>query len=152
MGIRVCSFVNLPEHPAEPITLDGMTLEQILDAIVERNPGYRWDEPSVELINVFPNDSILNCPAPTVTARSNGAWRVLRDALRIDTLGIVLFNELADPDGPSIELDLKQADLRTALNAIVGQLEPLVWHVEGRPNEYYLSFTGVDMSAPRAAC
>jgi len=146
LGIRMCSFENLTTDQGKPMTLSGMTLEEILDAIVERNPGYCWDEPRVGLINLFPEDSVLDSPVPAVVVRSKGCRRVLEDNLQISRLGIFLFEEFGDPDGPVIDLDLEHADLRTALNAIVSQLEPLVWHVAGRPGAYYLSFTNVPMA------
>jgi len=143
LAIRVCSFENLTAGQGKPMTLRGMTLKEVLDAIVERNPGYQWDEPRVGLINLFPGDSVLDSPVPTVAVRSKGCWRVLEDNLQISTLGIFLFEEFGDPDGPAVDLDLERADLRTALNTIVGQLEPFVWQVAGRPGAYYLSFTSV---------
>jgi hypothetical protein len=145
MGIRVCSFENLPANRRKSVILKSMTLRQLLDEIVARNRGYRWDEPRAGLINLFPQESVLGSPVPTLALSSKGAWRVLEDNLRISVLGILLRQEFGDPDGPSVDLDLEHADLRTTLNAIVGQLEPLVWHVAGQPGEYYLSFTSVPM-------
>lgn len=142
-GIRVCSFENLEANRKKPVIRSSMTLRQLLDEIVARNRGYRWDEPRAGLINLFPQESVLDSPVPTLAVRSKGAWRVLEDLLHISVLGILLFEEFGDTDGPSVDLDLEHADLRTTLNAIVGQLEPLVWHVAGQPGEYYLGFTNV---------
>jgi len=143
LSIRVCSFENLPVNQGKPMTLNGLTLEEILDAIVERNPGYRWDAPEAGLINLVPQDSVLNSPVPPVAVKSKSGWRVLEENLKINALGIFIFQEFGDPEGPPVDLDLENADLRTALNAIVGQPESLVWHITGRPGAYYLSFTSV---------
>lgn len=143
LGFRVCSFENLTEDDKGPISLCGQNLGEILDAIVAANPGYRWDEPKTGLINIFPTVSILNSRVPDVSVRTKGIWRVLMEDLRINSLGISPFEELGDLEGPSVDLETKHTDLRAALNTIVDRLRPMVWHVAGRPGNYYLSFTCV---------
>ena len=143
LGIRVCSFENLSGDQNKPITFSDASLREILDAIIEKNPGYHWDEPSVGLLNIFPKRSVLDSLMPTVALRSKGSWRVLEDNLQISKLGIIFFGEFGDPDGPIIDLDLEHADLRAVLNTIVAQIDPLVWHITGLPDVYYLNFTTI---------
>jgi len=141
LGVRICSFENLGINQSPPLVLSDMTIAQILDRIIEINPGYRWDEPTIGLINIVPNKSVLDSPVLNAVVSSKGAWRLLEDDLHIGTLGIFLFEEFGDPDGPTVDISLQHVDLRSALNAIVAQLEPMVWHIVGQPKAYYLSFT-----------
>jgi|SRR5208282_1861657 len=146
LGVRVCSFENLTAREPRPLILTGATVSQLLDRIIERNPGYRWEESSVGLTNVFPTESVLNSLVHTAAARSKGAWRWLEEDLRIAAWGISLFQEFGDPDGPPVNLALKDTELRAVLNAIVLQLDQLAWHIAGRPRAYHLSFTNVPVS------
>jgi hypothetical protein len=143
LGIRVCSFEDLTVNTDAPIKLRDATLGRVLDAIVERNPGYVWDEPKDGLINLFPAKSVLDSPVPAVVVRSKNARHVLEQDLRIEAQGIFFFEELSGPDDCSIDLALEHTNLRSALNTIVFQLGPLVWHIAGRPGAYFLSFTSV---------
>jgi hypothetical protein len=147
LGIRICSFENLNMNQSSPLIFSDITIAQILERIIEINPGYRWDEPNIGLINIVPNKSVLDSPVPDTVVSSKGAWRLLEDDLHISALGILLFEEFGDTDGPTIDINLQNADLRFALNAIVAQLEPMVWHIFGQPKAYYLSFTIVSMAA-----
>lgn len=146
-GFRVCSFDEGPGVPKQPFSAAAATLSELLERIVRSNPGYRWDEPMPGLINLFPRVSILDEPVPTLDVRAKGAWRALEEDLGLGRFGISHFQEFGDPDGPNVDLNLRDADLRAALNAIVAQLDPLVWHVTGTSGAYLLSFTEVPTPA-----
>ena len=143
LGVRVCSFATLPASASGPLVVPPASLHRLLDAIVGANPGYRWDEPKPGLLNLYPDQSVLDEAVAPLTARSKGAWRVLEEDVGIGTFGITLFQELGDPDGPEIDLELRGTDLRGALNEVVARLRPLVWHIAGRPGQLHLSFTNV---------
>jgi hypothetical protein len=144
MGIRVCSFTQLPATATKSLlTLTNTTLRRLMDEVVAVNPGYRWEEPKPGLINLWPEHSVLDTSAPRLVVRSKGAWRVLEEDVNIESLGITIFQEFGDPNGPPIDLELEEGNLRTALNQIVEQLAPLVWHITSREGEAYLSFTNV---------
>lgn len=147
LGIRVCSFEELPRDQGASLRLRDATVAQILDAISARNPGYRWDEAAPGLINVFPSECVLQRPVPEPGAWSKPAWLLLEEDLNIASHGIVLFNEFGDPDGPPVSLGSPVRDLRDALNAIVRQWFPMVWHIAGQPGAYHLSFTLVTTDA-----
>lgn len=143
LGLRVCSFENLGAREREPLVLQVTTLRGLLDAIVARNPGYRWEAPSAGLINLFPRESVLDSPVPDLAVSGKGAWRVLDEDLHVSAFGISLFQEFGDPDGPPVSVRLEDADLRNALNAIVAAVGSMVWHIAGQPGEYHLSFSTV---------
>ncbi len=141
LGIIVCSFENLTSSQTRPLTLTGLTISEILDRAVRQNPGYQWIEVSPGLANLFPMSSVLDSPAPNLRIFSKGAWRLLNEDLNIGEFGIQIYEEFGGQDGPPITIVLQNTDLRSALNAVVGQLDRLAWHITGRPDAYYLSFT-----------
>jgi hypothetical protein len=147
LGLRVCSFEELPAEPGSPIDLRDQTLAGVLEAIVARHPSYRWQAVDDELINLFPRRSLLDAPLPEVSLRAVGSRRALEENLRIQSLGLSLFAEFGDPEGFTVDLELRGADLRAALNAMVRQHPPLVWQISGQPGAYFLSFSQVPQPA-----
>lgn len=148
LGIRICSFETLPPDQSDPIALETMTLREVLDAVVERHPGYRWDEPLPGLFNLFPAVSLLDSSVPSLRVTKKVCTRVLEDDLHVSAMGVFLFEEFGEPDRPLVDIDLEKADLRRALNTIVYQLESLVWQLAGQPGAYYLTFTSVPIARP----
>lgn len=148
LGIRVCSFETLPLDQTDPITIERMTLREVLDTVVEIHPGYRWDEPHPGLFNLFPDNSPLDSPVPSLTVTKKPCARVLEEDLHVNAMGVFLFEEFGEPDSPLVDIDSVKADLRDALNTIVYQLESVVWQVVGQPGAYYLSFTSVLVAPP----
>ncbi len=144
-GFKVCSFEELTEeivrHAPSALERDDATLKEILDAIIALNPGYQWtvDE---DLVNVYPLHSVIDTRVGPLHISDQEVEEILRE-LEIEKLGITYFVELSG-FGPSISVDLANADLRQAFNAVAKQLGEAIWHISGRPGAYTLSFSGVE--------
>ncbi len=150
-GFKVCSFEELTEETARqaPPVLErhATTLKDILDAVVFLHPNYQWtvDE---DLVNIYPLHSVLDTRVGSLRVSAKEVGDILEEDLQIEKLGITYFSELAGI-GPSINLDLQDVDIRQALNAIVKELGQAIWHISGRPQAYFLSFSGVEGDSPR---
>jgi len=147
LGFKACAMENLgASERAQPasIDLEGVALEEVLDRIKALNPGYLWAVAQGDLINIYPVRSVLDERVAGLQVSGKGVWRVLREDLEIEQRGLSIFMESAAGDGPTVDLRLESADLRAALNQIVGQLGDSVWHISGNPGAYTLSFTGVE--------
>jgi hypothetical protein len=147
LGYRVSSFEDLGitnnSEPSQPVVLKNATLQQILDEIVRQNPSYCWEQVNNNLINIFPENSILDSKVPYLDVKNKGLWRVLEEDLEIEKKGIYLFVEFGESDGELIDLSLESADLREALNAIINQLDRTIWHISGRQGAYYLTISNL---------
>lgn len=143
LGTRVCSFESLPADHDISLSFRGVTLRHVLDSIVGKSSGYRWDEPSPGLINLVPSESVLDSHVPDAAVQSKGAWRVLDEDLQIGRLGITRFEQFGGQDGPAVSVAWEHADLRAALNAIILRMTSSVWHISGQSGAYYLDFTVV---------
>lgn len=146
-GFKVCSMEDLARDLStradEPIDREGATLAELLDEITGRNPGYVWTTAQADLINVYPAGSVLDEKVGELSVEGKGVYRILKEDLGIAKYGVSLFDELTSGDGPPVDLRLESADLREALNQIVGRIGSTVWHISGRPGAYWLTITGI---------
>jgi hypothetical protein len=146
-GFKVCLMEDLEiagyARARLPLDLPGATVGRVLDEVVDRNPGYRWEEVPSDLFNVFPAESILGTTIPELKVENESLSSVLSGLLRREPLGLTLFHEMESGADPRIKLDLKSTDLRRALNAIVARLGRTVWQISGRPGAYFLTLTVV---------
>jgi hypothetical protein len=145
-GFRVCALEDLERRrslalprasPVGPTLTLGQVLERLTDL------GYRWEVAYDELLNIFPDKSVLDSPVSPVRVERKGLWRVLEDDLHIRERGIQLFVEFRQDDGPQVTLAAGPATLREALNALVVQLPGAFWTVSGTAGAYFLSISSV---------
>lgn len=143
LGYRICSFENVPTHFA--LDLMDTTLEEILNEIIRKNPGYRWAKvENSDLINIFPNESILDSKMPTLNIQDKGLWEIIEEDFGLEQKGILLFQGLHEVGYPTIDLVLKDHNLRECLNEIVRRFSAAVWHISGNPGAYTLTITDIE--------
>lgn len=147
IGYKICTLENLRNSNtikvSQLLELKNTTLEQLLNEIVAHNHGYRWEKVMDDLLNIFPIQSVLDTKVPNLNIRDKGAWVILKQDLEIEKMGISLFNEFGEENGPAISLNLESADLREALNIIVSQLDKTIWHISGNPGVYFLTISSI---------
>lgn len=147
LGYKICTLENLGSSNtikvSQLLELKNTTLEQLLNTIVAQNPDYRWEKVKDDLLNIFPIQSVLDDKVPDLNIRDKGAWAILEEDLEVEKMGISLFNEFGEENGPLVSLDLESADLREALNTIVSQLDKALWHISGNPGAYFLTISSI---------
>jgi hypothetical protein len=141
-GIRACCLDDATRAQA-PAPAVYRTVRDLLDAVTQENPGYRWEVVPSGLVNVYPVPSVLDDPVGPVKAAGTGLWRVLDEILGITRHNLELFVEFRDGDGPLVNVDLPAASLRTALNALVASVPDTVWHISGTPDAYFLTVSAI---------
>ena len=143
LGYRVCAMEDTGRRrqlrAAEVAELGNVTLAEVLDAIVAANPGYVWEQ-AADLLNIFPQPSILDEKTPAVHVRQKGLWQILREDIRIESKGITILTEM-DHEGPLLDVDLEPADVRHALNAVVAQLPKTFWQISGTEGAFFLTLS-----------
>lgn len=143
MGVRACCLDD-PAQVASHTQSDASTVGDLLDAVVAENPSYRWEfGPDDTLLNLFPQASVLDEPAPELDVAGEGLWIVLERRLRLADHDIELFVELRDGDGPPVTATAPAGPLRLALNAVVAPLDKAVWDVSGSTDAWFLTVSSL---------
>jgi hypothetical protein len=143
-GVRACCFApsDAPRGNIEREAAEFASAQDALEAVVAADPAYRWCIAEAGLVNLFPQDSVIERAAPAVHVTDEGLWAVVERNLRLDDYGIELFAELRDGDGPPVSLDLSGVSLREALNACLAPVDRTFWHLSGVPDAFYLTISG----------
>ena len=135
-GYRVCSLEDLDRSTEAPPPTGG-TLEEVLDALVAANPGYRWRRSKGGLVEVAPLESVLD---ESATADD---WPSL--VAELERHAVTLFQELSGPT-PDVQLPADAATVRGLLNAAALGLGPTAaWHVSGTSGAWFLTFVGAEI-------
>jgi hypothetical protein len=159
LGYRVCGMEDTSRrgqaHVAAPREIENVTLAKVLDAIIAENSSYRWEEVG-DLLNIFPQDSILDEQTPAVNAKGRGLWRILKEDLQIEKKGLTLFSDIEQEEGPLLDVQLEPMDIRHALNAIVAPLPRTFWQISGRESTFFLTLSAMpdlaDQKDPATPC
>lgn len=136
LGYRVCAMEDKGRGAGARAELKDVTVAEVCDAIVAANAGYAWEQVG-DLLNIYPTASILDERIGAVHAKGKSMWRILREDVGIEQVGLTIVSEMESED-PLLDVDLEPGDVRHALNGLVERLPKAFWQISGTAGAFFL--------------